>query len=50
MDFATTMIPGPDPYSEDELRQLQGLVADAARAEELFSQEELEDATRKQGV
>lgn len=38
------MMPGQEPYTESEWEAVRGLIEDAAVAEEVFTQEELEEA------
>ena len=40
--YKVRMLPGQEPYAPEELRAARALVADAARAEELFGLDELE--------
>jgi hypothetical protein len=42
------MMPGQEPYTEQELEKLNGMISGACEAEEYFSDDELEDFARKE--
>jgi hypothetical protein len=46
--FKTKMMPGQEPYTEDEHKRVRKMVSDAASAGEHFSEDELEEHARKQ--